>query len=175
MKVTKMRVNNEIPSTDLVLKVELALNKAFKKAGFITDVIVLTRTSMKIGLWMRTFNLDTTKHDRNLQVNPWQSKLTKLPNWNQRVEFNNIVNEVFNKFKVSANIKSGPFTIRKDMECMTEYEWYDQIPHWIHQNQTKGYYIKAVDEQQFLEQRRLTKNAAAREKRALLRSNRGVA
>lgn len=164
MKLTRMNIKGEKLGA-LLETIKAQLEFEFNRKGFITDVYVVNSQSIKIGLWMRTFKLDTLKHDRNLQVNPYQSKLTSLPNWDQRVTFNNIVNKVLNKWKVSATIKSGPYTIRTGMECFHEYDWTDQKPMWCWENERKGYYIKAVNEKEFIaqrkESRRLAKKVAA--------------
>ena len=114
----------------------------------------------------KTFSLDLRKHDRNLYVSQSGDRLTNLPTWDQRVEFNNIVNAVLNKFRVSANVKSGFYTIRKGFECMTEYDWQDQKPRWIYHNEINGNYIESVDEKQYLEDRRLKRLELARQKRS---------
>lgn len=151
--------------TQFLETIKCQLDHALYAKGFITDVYVVNSQSIKIGLWMRTFKLDTTRWDRNPQVNPYQSKLTSLPTWDQRVIFNNIVNKVLNKFKISANIKSGPYTIREGMTCFGEYEWSDQKPQWVYQNEQRGYYITAVNEKEFIaqraEKRKLARKAAA--------------
>lgn len=161
-----MRIKGQTLSAQTMRDIELTLNLKFSKAGFITDVSIVNSCSIKIGLWMCTFRLDTTKHDRNLQCNPYQKKLTTLPNWDQRVKFNNIVNATLNSYKVSANIKSGPYTIREGKACMTEYEWQDQKPSYVYSNESKGYFIESVNEKQFIEERRLARNRKANEKRA---------
>lgn len=166
MKITKMRIKGQKPGGLKMNDVLVELKHRFDRAGFQTNVGVISDSGIKIGLWMRTFILDTTKHELNLQCNPYQQKLTKLPNWDQRVKFNDIVNSVLNKFKVSANVKSGPFIIREGLECMTEYHWQDQKPSWIYQNEQNGYYITSVNEKEFIEARRLKRLKKQRENRA---------
>lgn len=172
MKITSMRISGALPSTDVVLEIERTLRRRFEYAGFITKVEALTRTSLKIGLHMRSFKLDRTIHDRNLRHNPYLgSKLTDTPTWDQRVEFNNIVNIVLNKFKVSSNVKSGPFTIRKGRQVFTESDWHDQTPEYLRHNETRGWFVEPVDEREFLEERRIARNEIARARRAQKRSN----
>jgi hypothetical protein len=170
MKITKMRTKaGEVPSTDVVLEIERLLRTRFERAGFITEVRALTRTSIKIGLHMRTFSLDLTKHDRNLYRSQCGDKLTNLPTWDQRVEFNDIVNSVLNKYGISANVKSGPFVIRKGKEAMVEGDWVDQKPEWIHHNEMRGNYIEAIDEREYIEERRVERNKRAIERRKQMR------
>lgn len=166
MKITSMRVNGKIPSTELAFEIEKTLSRRLARAGFITEVRALTRTSIKIGLWMRTFKIDRRIHDRNLRHNPHLgSRLTDSPTWEQRVEFNNIINRVLNKFKVSAKVKSGSFTIRLGRKNFTEDDWFDQKPEWMQHHECMGYYIESCDEQEFLEERRLERNRLARQRR----------
>lgn len=167
MKVTSIRIKGLKPEDIELQIIQSQLEYRFAKAGFITEVSIVNKTSLKIGLWMKSFKLDTNKWDRNLQINPHLSpKLTTTPNWDQRVSFNNIVNSVLNKFKVSANVKSGPFTIRKGKQTFDKYDWYDQKPEWIRHNEFRGYGVQAIDEKHFLECRRIELNKKANEKRA---------
>lgn len=159
MKITRMNIKGEKLGA-LLETIKAQLDFEFNLKGFITDVYVVNSQSIKIGLWMKTFKLDTLKHDRNLQVNPYQKKLTTLPTWDQCVIFNNVVNKVLNKFKVSANVKSGPFTIREGKTCHTEYEWSDQKPLWIYENERRGYYITSVNEKEFIAQRKEARRLA---------------
>src|ERR1700684_2985374 len=100
MKITKMRIKGLKPNKDQQIDILLTLASKLDKAGFITQVSIATSSSLRIGLRMKSFVLDVSKHDRNLKSN---TRLTNLPTWHQRVKFNNIVNSVLNKFKVSAN------------------------------------------------------------------------
>lgn len=167
MKITKMRnKKNEVPSSDVILAVEKELKAQFIRAGFITNVNTETRTCIKIGLHMKSFSLDLSKHDRNLYKSQCGDKLTNLPTWDQRVVFNNIVNNVLNKFKLSGNVKSGPYTIRQGFTAMTEYDWQDQKPSYVHSNERNGHGpIVKVNEKQYLEERRIARNLEAKAKR----------
>ena len=165
MKVTKIRVNGLVPEFYHMESIVIRLNSEFKKAGFVTNVSIATKTSLNIGLHMRCFTLDLSMHDRNLQCNPYQKRLTNLPTWSQRVEFNDIVNKVLNKFKVSANVKSGPYTIRQGLDAMNEYDWNDQKPSYIQSNEANGYYIESINEKEYLESKRIERNEKNRKAR----------
>ena len=166
MKITRMRIKGTKLGGLRMNALMVELKRRFNKAGFITGVNVQNNSSLHIGLHMRSFKLDVTKHDRNLRHSPHSSpKLTDVPVWDQRVEFNDIVNAVLNKYRVSANIKSGPFTIRSGTEAMTEGDWLDQKPFWITQNENNGYYIESCNEAKFIEQRRVARNKVAKLKR----------
>lgn len=168
MKITKIRVKGQKPETNDLNLIVSQLSHKLAKVGFITEVEIVNSTCIKVGQRMRSFSLDLTKHDRNLQVNPHLNpKLTNLPTWDQRVQFNNILNEVLNKLKVSANVKSGPYTIRQGTEAMTESYWHDQKPDWVRNNDAKGFYIESIDEKSYLEERRQRRLIEARTKREL--------
>jgi hypothetical protein len=136
MRITKIKDfdGSKIGSDGLEV-LQLALTNVFKDAGFITEVSIVNSSSIKIGLWMRCFSVDVQKHGYNAIVykNNFMNlkkgyKRTTVPTWDQRVEFNNILNKVLDSHHVSANIKSGPFTIRKGTESMTENDWMHQTP-----------------------------------------------
>ena len=164
MRITKMRINGKVPGPAMTAIV-FELQRRLDRAGFITEVETKTTSCLKIGLWMKTFTLNPDMHERNYQNNPFGGRLTYLPNWDQRVEFNDIVSSTLNKFKVSAKVVSGPYTIRDGMKVFTEDDWHEQKPDWVRQNESRGYYIDSIDEKSFLEERRLKRLAVAREKR----------
>lgn len=159
MKITNIRISKAKPTSVQLVSIVVELRKRFAKAGFETGVEQLTSTSISIGLHMRSFQLDLSKHDRNLYRSRCGDKLTNLPTWDQRVEFNDIVNAVLSKAKASATVRSGPFTIRKGFHEYTESDWHNQTPHWVEHN------VESVDEKQYIEERRERRNREARAKR----------
>lgn len=172
MKITSMRIKSKKPTPQQMRDIMLTFELRFNRAGFVTGVNQLTSTSIKLGLHMRSFKLDLSKHDRNLRHNPHlPSKLDNSPTWDQRVEFNDIVNAVLNKFRVSANVKSGPFTVRVGRNARTEWDWQHEIPEWIRHNEARGYYVEQIDEKQYLEDRRIERNKIAAQRRAEKRNN----
>lgn len=169
MKITRMRIKGQKLGGLRMANVVFELKRRLNKAGFLTGINVASDSGLKIGLHMCSFRIDTTKHDRNLRFNPHLgSRLTTTPTWDQRVEFNDIINAVLTKFKVSANIKSGPFTIRQGVVAFTESEWQNQKPEYIKNNECRGYYVESCDEQQYLEERRIQRNKVAAQKRKTL-------
>jgi len=123
MKITNIRTkNNEIPSTDSILALEKMLVSKFNKAGFITVVNPLTRASLKIGLHMCSFRVDIDKLGHNADFGnagrmcKLGYKKTAVPTWEQREQFNHIVNDCFDKLKLSATIKSGDLLIRHKLD-----------------------------------------------------------
>lgn len=149
MKVTKIKSNGKkVSLSELETLCQYIVFKA-SAAGFITESSVVNSQSIKIGLHMRTFKIDVNQLGYNAQYNPYrQTKLgyvrTCTPTWEQRVEFNNIVNEAFDRFKLTANIKSGDYTIRKGFYSYTEDDWFDQIPDWQENNEARGFIVKAL-------------------------------
>lgn len=146
MKLTKLRNKDgsKLESIQFDL-IESKLNHALYKAGFITDITMVNSSQIKIGQRMRTFSIDVSRLGYNTQMNPYQKRRTNLPCWKQRVEFNMIVNAVLDSLKISCNIKSGPFVIREGMLKFDEYDWSDQKPIWMYENERKGYRIEAGD------------------------------
>ena len=122
MLVTSIRTKSgELPSTDTLLKLTATLERAFARAGFITNVepgANDSRSNMKIGLHMRSFRIDkavlgpNADHSCSGRMCKAGYKLTDIPTWAQRESFNHIVNDAFDKLKLSARIKSGEFLIR---------------------------------------------------------------
>ena len=104
------------------------------KAGFITKASQLTGSAIKIGLHMSSFRVDTAKLGHNARIgryidSPKGYKRTDVPTWDQRVEFNNIVNRAFNQYGLVANIKSGCFTVRDKVKgAHNETDWENQTP-----------------------------------------------
>lgn len=169
MKITKMRTNGQVLDESMMMKIMSDLDKRFKKAGYLTNVNEVNSSSIKIGQHMRSFSIDTDMHDRNLQCNPYAQRLTNLPYWDQRVEFNDIINDVLNKFKVSANVKSGPYTIRQGERVFNEGDWSNQMPDYIRSNMAKGHYIEPVNEKQYLARRAEKRSQDAKTKRLSLK------
>ncbi len=119
MKATRIRDHKgEVPSTELILKLEKLLLKEMKAHGYISGVEIKTRTEIKIGLHMCSFRIDTQIHGHNADYSHVGRmckagyKRTSIPTWSQREDFNHMVNRCFNKLKLSAKIVSGPFLVR---------------------------------------------------------------
>lgn len=102
---------------------EIIVAKA-AKAGFITGSHRLTGTAIKIGMHMSSFRINTAKLGHNARVgrtnaygwhgiqSPKGYKRTNVPTWEQREDFNHLVNDVFDKFGLVATITSGNYTVR---------------------------------------------------------------
>lgn len=138
MKVYKIRNARGEKLTEAKLE-QLAsvIYRKLKAAGFITDVERVGLSGLRIGLHMKCFVVDTDMHGYNARmpyVNRYVGtidttgsvvgfKRTNIPTWDQRVAFNNILNDVLSTYRVSATIKSGPFTVRDGLTVYTERDW----------------------------------------------------
>lgn len=145
MKITRIR--SAKAGLDVIAS---QLQHAIKRAGYISEVRVINSSRIDIGMHMCSFRVDVNVHGYNARYNPHMKykagyARTATPTWDQRVDFNNIVNSVLDKFKVSANVKSGDFIIRKGTECMTEDDWFDQKPEWMHHNEMRGFRIESLE------------------------------
>lgn len=129
MKATHIRtVKGEIPSSETVLKLERLLLKKIKSIGFISNVTILTRSAVKIGLHMCSFRIDPAVHGHNEDYGYCGSRTKKgfkrtcIPTWGQREDFNHLVNDCFDELSLSARIMSGPFKVR-DLKEGRVNEW----------------------------------------------------
>lgn len=137
MKITSMR-NREgkcFNAWDLSF-VMTQIDNAMYRAGFVTEVSHLTKSSIKVGMHKKCFTIDTNKHGYNARFGAYVStksgyRRTNIPTWKQRVAFNDILNDILDEFGVSCNIKSGMFTIRDKNGRKNEQYWIDQLPEWM--------------------------------------------
>jgi hypothetical protein len=145
MKITKMRINGKVLTAVQMAMIQNELAVEIYKAGFLTSISKVNASHLRLGLHMCSFKVDTTIHGHNVRHNPsLGQRRTSTPTWAQRVEYNNIVNAVLDSFNVSANVKSGPFTIRQGNEAMNQSDWLNQKPDWMSQNETRGWYVEAA-------------------------------
>ena len=130
MRATSITKGTNLESLCLLLKHEL------NALGFITDCTVLNSRSIKIGLHMISFRVDTKRLGYNARIgayvkSPKGYKRTDVPTWDQRVQFNDTVNRVFDQLGLQATIRSGCYTVRNRDGAMTEQDWHDQSPSWM--------------------------------------------
>lgn len=185
MRATSITKGTNLESLCLLLKHEL------NALGFITDCTVLNSRSIKIGLHMISFRVDTKRLGYNARIgayvkSPKGYKRTDVPTWDQRVQFNDTVNRVFDQLGLQATIRSGCYTVRNRDGAMTEQDWHDQSPSWMgSQGELYNHYtweimskiVSEADareecdsdrlEQEHREAQRPKRLAAAREKRAV--------
>ena len=143
MRITKITIDGKKIGETNMQALAKVLREKIQEAGFITDVDVVNSSCIKLGLHMKSFIIDTKVHGYNTRHNPYSNpRRTSVPSWNQRVEYNNIVNKCLDKYNISANIKSGCFTIRQGVNSMNESDWHNQVPDWMHHNEMRGWYLE---------------------------------
>lgn len=148
MKITQIRFNGKLPSPQLLRDIVLMLELKIGQADFITNVGIVSRSGIKLGLRSKSFLIDTTKMPHNIQYSAFRStgKRTSLPTWDQRVEYNDLVNAVLTELGVSAMVTSGPYLIRDGMHAYTENDWHNAKPEWIRENEHRGQYVDGPNE-----------------------------
>jgi|GEM_PF-5514035 len=140
MKATKIRnVNGKVISREEMERLVHNLRTNIELAGYISNAKIVTSSSVKIGLNSSSFRVDTRRHGHNARIgrrceSPKGYKRTDVPNWDQRVEFNNIVNACFDALNLKANIVSGNYTVRSFDKGARDY-W----PEGGDRNNTLGY------------------------------------
>ena len=148
MKITKIRVKSKTelrkPETHELRTLCSVVETTMLNHGFITEASIVNSTSIKVGN-KRQFSIDIERHGYNTQHSMGKLKRTRLPSWDQRVAFNNALNNIFSKHGTSANISSGPFTVREGFTCFDKNDWLDQKPDYLIQNEANGYYIEQDD------------------------------
>lgn len=142
MKLTKIRVKGKMPNKRQISTLINQLERRFKNTGYITEMYQINSTSIKIG-YKQCFKIDLSKHPYNMQHSPGSRRRTRLPNWEQRVDFNNIINNCLDEYRVSANIKSMMFIIREGEIRKTETDWLKTFnTSYLAENEQRGYYIE---------------------------------
>lgn len=165
MKLTRIKKQGQALTEGEMMGLIQTIKTAIKTEGFISEVNEVNSRSLKIGLRMRSFNVDTTIHGRNLQKRPYNCKLTNLPTWEQRVVYNNVINKALDMHNIDCKVVSGPYIIRDGTESMTEADWHDQKPDWVYSNESKGYIVVSVDEKQYLIEKKEKQKLNAAKKR----------
>lgn len=118
MRATYIRNQDKskLSESELETLCQYIVSKA-AKAGFETDASILSGGAIKIGINMRSFQIIPATLGYNARIgrhvsSPKGYKRTLVPTWEQREDFNHLVNDAFDKYKLTANIKSGPYTVR---------------------------------------------------------------
>jgi hypothetical protein len=120
MRITGIRnKDGKKPETNELLLLINKLEYAVARAGFITEVTQVNGSSVKVGMHMCSFRVDTERLGYNARVNDYTVRHTKAgykrtatPTWTQREEFNHIVNNVMDALTLSGSIKSGDYIVR---------------------------------------------------------------
>lgn len=119
MKITAIRKNGQKLNSDQMNELVKDLDINLFNAGFVTEVRQLNSTSVKVGLYMCSFRINPAKLGYNARANSITLntvkkgfKRTTIPTWNQREDFNHIINNILDKKKLDARVKSGEFIVR---------------------------------------------------------------
>lgn len=105
---------------------EVLIGRAAKK-GFLTGAERGKGFSIHVGQNSRCFSVDVERLGHNARVGTYVSspkgyKRTNVPTWEQRENFNHIINDVLDMYGLKANIKSGPYVVRnKDTGRVDEW------------------------------------------------------
>ena len=62
MRITKIRINGKVPTNAQLETLRALLAKHIQASGFITHVYIQSASSIKLGLHMRSFSVDTNIH-----------------------------------------------------------------------------------------------------------------
>lgn len=151
MKLTKIRTKNTKLNESHLKHLGIHLVNQLNNAGFITEYTILNSQSIKLGMHSKSFTVDVKRLGYNARYNPFRrTKLgytrTSTPTWDQRVQFNDIVNSVLNEFGITCNVKSGPFTIRKGGISLNENDWNNQKPDYLWHNESRGFTIESIED-----------------------------
>lgn len=174
MKLTRIKKQGQALTEGEMMGLIQTIKTAIKTEGFISEVNKVNSRSLKIGLRMRSFIVDTARRGRNLHKNPFMSKLTNLPTWDQRVVYNNAINKALDAHNIDCKVVSGPYIIREGTESMTEDDWHDQKPDWVYSNESKGYIVESVNEKQYLIEKKEKQKLNAAKKRLAAKMKTGV-
>lgn len=146
MKITKIKTLNK-SQIDLRIVAEM-LEIQLNKVGFIVNSYVINSSRIDLKLHGRSFSIDTTVYGHNTSYCLGNKKRTNVPSWEQRVCFNYIVNMVMDFYGLSANIKSGAYTIRIGTKGFVETDWNEQKPEYERHNESRGFYKELGDYKQ---------------------------
>lgn len=143
MKLTKIRFKGMKPRQKQLQHLIREIQLQMKRLGFEVFGEILNSTSIKLSSNKCQFRVIPEIIGHNTRYSPHSlSKRTRIPSWDQRVDFNNKLNEILNRENVTAKAMSGPFIIRDGSEAYTERDWHRQTPDYIRHNQSLGYYIE---------------------------------
>lgn len=129
MRITSLRTKSGKKLTALQIQhLVVKLANKIKKSGFITGVDSVNSSSIRIGLHMKSFTVDVSKLGYNARIDGYSAKRSKkgyvrtnIPTWEQREQFNHIVNDVLDSLKFSAHIVSGQYLIRNKSHGRVDY------------------------------------------------------
>lgn len=143
MKITKIRLKTEdglkklsSPNAYELESLQKTIEHHMQYAGFITEVTILNSSSIKVGMHMRSFRINTEKLGYNADTGRFARTLKKgykrtaIPTLDERVKFNHIINDALDHFEMQANVKSGDITVR--------YFEHGRVNEWNHYTSAFG-------------------------------------
>lgn len=116
MKATFIKQNNKRPTQEVLNKLVKTIESKALRLGFRTFARVESLSGIHIGHHRDTFSILPEALGHNVRYPyqpdglPW--KRTRKPTWDQRVQFNNLINDIFDELKLTARIVSGTFIVR---------------------------------------------------------------
>ena len=146
MKFTKIRIDGKIPSSEVMEQIARDLEATVRAAGYEAYSEVTSKSSIKLSNNQSSFKVNIARHGYNTRHRMNGSKMrSHSPTWDQRVEYNNLLNKVLDDFGVSCNVRNSFFKIRKGTEHFTESDWHEQKPDFMYHNEARGFYIEKGD------------------------------
>jgi len=123
---------NNILDADTINNLINTLQVEFNKNHFIVDVVQVSKKRIKLIKHQCQFKINTNVLGYNYHART--GRRTSVPTWSERVQFNNIINNVLDSFDISADVKSTGFIIRIDKQSFTENDWLNNKPHYLNVN-----------------------------------------
>jgi len=143
MKLTNIRcavTGKKLNKVEMTMVAD-ALENRLAMYGFITESYVVNSSRIDLKTQGKSFTVNTKKLGYNANIGHYNGygnyyspstksgyRRTNIPTWDQRVEYNNLVNSLLDTFKVSCNIKSGYFVVRQGADSFTETDWAKAVP-----------------------------------------------
>lgn len=164
MKITRIKSleNRELDIEGIAQGLVTVLNDAGFKCGYNK----VTRSGMNISGHRCSFTIDKDILGYNLRKNMSRDSLTgwkrtNTPTWDQRVQFNQIVQRFFDANNLQCKAISGVFIVKDLEQNYDEYDWQDQKPDYMYQNERNGYnVIKRCNEKKYKELEKQCKKRA---------------
>ena len=110
--------------------------------GFITKYSI-NNGKLKVGMHMKSFVINAKKLGYNSRYSPYKDKphRTSTPSWEQRVEYNDTINDIMDQYGLEAVIKNSVFIIRDKQGRKTEQDWHNEKPEFMHHNEDRGFSV----------------------------------
>ena len=112
--------------------------------GYMADFEINKQGKLKVGMRRKSFVINVARLGHNSRFNPLYNKprRTSTPTWDQRVHYNNIINDYMDKYQLKAIIRNSVFIIRDKEGRKNESYWIDNEPEFSRHNTSRGYLIE---------------------------------